>query len=131
MGYDYLSNSNKTMDMNVDLELEMKISHRELRVALLHQFRLCSKVTEATSNICDTIGKDLLYIRTAQHWFHWFKKSNFDKVETHLHELGKTWKYGVWIPYELSPHQLQHRVDASMELMTSHRNYQWIHTLRR
>ena len=27
-------------------------------------------------------------------------------VETHLHELGKTWKYGVWIPHELSPHQL-------------------------
>ena len=46
-------------------------------------------------------------------------------VGTHSHELGKTWKYGVWIPHELSPHQPQHRVDACMELMTSHRNYQW------
>ena len=45
-------------------------------------------------------------------------------VETHLSELGKTWKYGVWIPYELSPHQLQLRVDTCMALMTSHRNYQ-------
>ena len=45
-------------------------------------------------------------------------------IETYLHELGKTWKYGVWIPHELSPLQLQQRVDACMELMTSHRNYQ-------
>jgi histone-lysine N-methyltransferase SETMAR len=50
-------------------------------------------------------------------------------VETHLSELGKTWKYGVWIPHDLSPHQLQHRIDACMELMTSHRNYQWLHNL--
>ena len=34
-------------------------------------------------------------------------------VEKHLNELGKTWKYGVWIPHQLSPHQLQCRVDAS------------------
>ncbi|CAM4772371.1 unnamed protein product [Rotaria magnacalcarata] len=45
-------------------------------------------------------------------------------MEKHLNELGKTWKYGVWIPHELSPHQLQHRVDACMDLMASHRNYQ-------
>jgi biotin operon repressor len=40
-------------------------------------------------------------------------------VEKHLNELGKTWRHGVWIPHELSPHQLQYRVDASMDLMTS------------
>ena len=44
-------------------------------------------------------------------------------VETHLSELGKMWKYGVWIPHELSLHQLQLRVDTCMALMTSHRNY--------
>ena len=27
-------------------------------------------------------------------------------VELYLNELGKTWKYGVWIPYELSAYQL-------------------------
>ncbi len=27
-------------------------------------------------------------------------------VETYLGELGKTWKYGVWISHELSSHQL-------------------------
>ncbi|CAF1425699.1 unnamed protein product [Adineta ricciae] len=47
-------------------------------------------------------------------------------VEKHLIQLDKTWKYGVWIPQELSLHQLQHRVDACMDLMTSHRNYQWL-----
>src|SRR4051794_18524976 len=31
-------------------------------------------------------------------------------MEKHLNELGKTWRYGVWIPHELSAHQLQHRV---------------------
>ena len=45
-------------------------------------------------------------------------------VEKYLNELGKAWRYGVWLPHELSPHQLQHRVDACMDLMTSHRNYQ-------
>ena len=53
--------------MEVDLELEMKLSRRELRLLLLHEFRLSRKATEATSNICDTIGKDVLSIRTAQH----------------------------------------------------------------
>jgi hypothetical protein len=50
-------------------------------------------------------------------------------VEKHLNELGKTWKYGVWIPHELSPLQLQHRFDACMELLTSHRNYEWLRNL--
>ena len=50
-------------------------------------------------------------------------------VETHLNELGKTWKYGVWIPYELPPHQFQLKVNTCMALMTSHRNYQWLHNL--
>ena len=50
-------------------------------------------------------------------------------VETHLSELGKMWKYGVWIPDDLSLHQLQLRTDTCMALMTSHRNYQWLHNL--
>ena len=48
-------------------------------------------------------------------------------VEAHLKELGKTWKYGVWVPHELSLRQLQLRVDACMELMTPHRIYRWLH----
>ena len=123
--------------MGVDLELEMKISRREVRLLLFHELRLSRKATEATSNICGTMGKDVLSIRTAQPWFHRFKDGNFElddlphtgrslqvdmgllkqlieedprlttrclserlgcshiAVETYLHELGKTWKYGV------------------------------------
>ena len=61
--------------MEVDLELEMKLSRRELRLLLLHEFRLGR---EATSNICGTMGKAVLSIRTAQHWFHRFKNGNFE-----------------------------------------------------
>ena len=50
-------------------------------------------------------------------------------MEKHLNELGKTWKYRVWIPDELSPHQLQYRVDVCMDLMTSYCNYQWLRNL--
>jgi len=66
------------MDMDDDLEIEMKISRRELRVLLLHEFGLVRKVTEATSNICGTMGKNALSIRTAQHWFNRFKNGNFE-----------------------------------------------------
>jgi len=52
------------MDTDVDLELEMKISRRELRVLLFHEFRLGRKATKATSNIWIRMGKDALSIRT-------------------------------------------------------------------
>ena len=39
---------------------------------------------------------------------------SYTTVETYLSELVKTWKYGVWIPHELSPHQLQLRMDTCM-----------------
>jgi transposase len=171
MECEYLSNDNKTIDMDVDHKLKMNLSHREIRVLLLHEFRLGHKATEAANNICSTMGEDVLSTRTAQRWFNHFKNGNFvlddlprsgrpmeldvdllkqlieedprltfrclaeqlgcshTAVEKHLNELGKTWKYGVWIPHELSSHQLQHRVDACMDLMTSHRNYQWLRNL--
>ena len=50
-------------------------------------------------------------------------------VETHLSELGKTWKYRVLISHELSLHLFQLRLDTCMALMTSHRNYQYFHNL--
>ncbi|CAF4418399.1 unnamed protein product [Rotaria socialis] len=45
-------------------------------------------------------------------------------VETYLNKLGKTWKYGVWIPHKLSAHQLQYRIDIYLDLLTSHRHYE-------
>jgi hypothetical protein len=66
------------MNMGVDLESEMEISRRELRVLLLHEFCLDRTATEATSNMCDTMGEDVLSIHTAQHWFPRFKNGNFE-----------------------------------------------------
>lgn len=159
------------MNMEVDYELETNISRKELRLLLLHEFRLNHKATEAANNIYSTMGEGVLSIRTAQHWFNRFKNGHFElddsphtgrpmevdidllkqlieedprltsrclaeqlgcshtTVEKHLHELRKSWKYGIWIPHDLSPQQLQQRVDACMELMTSHRNYEWLKTL--
>ena len=50
-------------------------------------------------------------------------------VEKHLNELGATWRYGVWILHELSSHHLQYRVDACMDLTTSHCDYQRLRNL--
>ena len=58
--------------MDIDLELEMKISHRELRLLLLHEFQLGRK---ATGNIFGSMGKGVLSV---QHWFHRFKNENFE-----------------------------------------------------
>jgi histone-lysine N-methyltransferase SETMAR len=157
--------------MNVDRETEMNLSRREIRVLLLHEFLLDHKTTEATNNICHTMGQGIISTRTAQRWFNQFTNGNFDlddssrsgrpvevdldelkqlieddprlttryladqlgcshtTVETYLNKLGKTWKYGAWIPHELSAHQLQYRLDVCMDLMTSHRNYEWLGNL--
>ncbi|CAF1184879.1 unnamed protein product [Adineta ricciae] len=46
------------MDMDIDQELEFKKSRRELRVLLLHEFRLNHKGTDAASNI-GSIGSEI------------------------------------------------------------------------
>ena len=53
------------MDMDVDRESEINLSHKQLRVFLLHEFRFGRKATQAARNICSTIGKDTLSICTA------------------------------------------------------------------
>ncbi len=64
--------------MDADHKLKMNLSHREIRVLLLHEFRLGHKATEAANNICSTMGEDVLSIRTAQRWFNRFKYGNFE-----------------------------------------------------
>jgi hypothetical protein len=59
--------------MDVDHGLKMNLSRREIRVLLLHEFRLGHKATEAANNICSTMGEDVLSICAAQHWFNRFK----------------------------------------------------------
>jgi [histone H3]-lysine36 N-dimethyltransferase SETMAR len=149
----------------------MELSRKDLRLLLLHEFRLGRKATEAVCNIHTTMGEDVICYNTAKHWFARFKEGNYDledephpgkatqldldilkelieneprtstrqlaerfecshaAIEYQLHKLGKKWKYGVWIPHELAPHQLKNRVDSCMELLTSHRNYNWLSNL--
>ena len=64
--------------MDTDHELKMNLSRREIRVLLLHEFRLGHKTTEAANNICSTMGEDVLSTRTAQHWFNRFKNGNLE-----------------------------------------------------
>ena len=51
------------------------VSRREQRVLSLHKFCLRH---EATSNICSTMGKNILSIHTAQHSFNQFKNDNLE-----------------------------------------------------
>ena len=127
--------------MDVDQQSQMNLSCKDLRVLLLHEFRLVRTATEAARNICSTMDEDTLSIHTAQYCFNRFNSGNFElhhsrhfgralevdvdvlkqlieedprlttcclaarlrcsdtTVETHLTELGKTCKYGVWIPH--------------------------------
>ena len=64
--------------MDVDRESEMDLSRKELRILLVHEFRLARNVTEAARNICSTKGEDALSIHTAQHWLNRFKSNNFE-----------------------------------------------------
>ena len=64
--------------MDVDRETEMNLSRREIRVLLLHEFLLGHKATEATNNICRTMGHDIISTRTAQRWFNRFDNGNFE-----------------------------------------------------
>ena len=72
------SNNSKIMDMDVNQELEMNLPRKELRVLLLHEFHLGRKSTQTARNICSTMGKDTLSIRTPQHGFNRFKSGNFE-----------------------------------------------------
>jgi hypothetical protein len=73
--------------MDADHELKMNLSRREIRVLLLHEFRLSHKATEAANNICSTMGEAVLSIRTAQHWFNRFKNGNLELDD--LLQLGR------------------------------------------
>ena len=46
----------------------MDISRKDVRLLLLHEFRLGHKATEATRNICTTMGEGVLSYDTAKRW---------------------------------------------------------------
>ena len=64
--------------MDVDDGLEMNLSRRDIRVLLLHKFPLDHKATQASNNICNTMDKDVLTLRTPQHWLNRCQNSNFE-----------------------------------------------------
>jgi transposase len=94
--------------MDVDHGLEMNLSRREIRALLLHEFRLDHKATEATNNICSTMGEGVLSIRTAQHWFNRFKNGNL--------ELGDLPRYGR--PLEVDKDLLKQLIEEDPRLTT-------------
>ena len=79
------------MNIDLDVELEMKISCTELRLLLVHEFHLGPKATEATSNIRGTMNNDALFVREAQHWFHRSKNRSFE-----LEDLPHTGR-PIWV----------------------------------
>ena len=56
----------------------MDISCKEVRLLLLHEFRLGHKATEATRNIGITMDEETLSYDPAKIWFANFKKGNFN-----------------------------------------------------
>ena len=56
MGHECLSSGKEIIDMDVDVESRINLSHKDVRVLLLHEFLLGHKATEAASNICSTMG---------------------------------------------------------------------------
>ena len=73
--------------MDFNIELEMKTSCRGLRLLLLCEFRLDPKAMKAVSNICGMMGKNVLFIRTAQHCSHRSTDENFKLND--LHHTGR------------------------------------------
>jgi hypothetical protein len=61
---------------------KMDVSRKEVRLLLLHEFRLGHKATEATQNICTTMGGEVICYDTAKHWFKRFKEGNFELDDT-------------------------------------------------
>jgi histone-lysine N-methyltransferase SETMAR len=55
----------------------MELSRREVRLLLLHEFRLGGNATQAAANICRTMGENVVSERVAQIWFRRFGDGNF------------------------------------------------------
>ena len=47
-------------------------------------------------------------------------------VKNHLKQLGKSWRYGVLVPHDLSALQKKNRVDICSLNLESHRNFEWL-----
>ena len=91
--------------MDVSHGLKMNLSRREIRLLLLHEFRLSRRATEPTNNICSTMDDHVISIRTAQHWFNRFKNGTL-KLDD-LQHSGRTLELGVDLPKQVIEENLQ------------------------
>ena len=94
--------------MDADREKEMNLSRREIRVLLLDEFFLGHKATEATNNICTTIGQDIISTHAAQCWFYRFNSGNY--------ELDDSSRSGR--PVEVDLDRLKHLIEDDLRLTT-------------
>ncbi|CAF1574535.1 unnamed protein product, partial [Didymodactylos carnosus] len=94
--------------MDVDRETEINLSRREIRVLLLYEFFLGHKATEATNNICRTMGQDIISTRTAQRWF-----SRFDNGDFELDDSPRSGR-----PTEIDLDQLKQLIEDDPRLAT-------------
>jgi hypothetical protein len=89
MGCEYLSDDNRTIDIDLDDELKMNLSHREIRVLLLHEFRLGRKATEANNNIRSKMGEDVL---STSVWRDHRESQLHGHGHSHSHGRDRDWK---------------------------------------
>ena len=50
-------------------------------------------------------------------------------IELHLNQFGYRSKLGVWVPHDLSQHQLSQRADICMNLLSLRRTFNWLDNL--
>ncbi len=55
----------------------MQNSKEHIRHCLLYEYQLGHSVTEATRNICQTVGQDSTTLRTALNWFDRFRNQDY------------------------------------------------------
>lgn len=150
---------------------ETPISREQLRLLLLHEYRLGSTARAAATKICQTMGPGTVSHVTASRWFNRFKDGNtnledephsgrpsdFDiaalkdiiekdprqtsrclvehfkcthpTILRYLHELGKSWKMGMWIPHTLTADLSRLRSDICISLLTFKRTTAWLENL--
>ena len=63
--------------MAANSSTEIELTRRDIRVLLLHEYRLGHLASKAARNICQTMGEDTLSVHAAQHWFMRFLSGDF------------------------------------------------------
>src|SRR5262245_40243857 len=56
----------------------MEGSKNQIRTLLFHEFQLGHVATEATRNVCSSLGEGALSLRTTQNWFAKFRQGDYD-----------------------------------------------------